>query len=262
MREAWREMSLLRRVLLAILAAMILGFGIATPFVSARKGIAYGDTLLYAAREGEVRRYTGRIDGRRAEFTVTPEGTVEYRWGEEVYGPYRVAEDPSASPKGSMAAWNLPGIEIRRGDEVLFQGGFYDGGWSTLYGEDGEPFDFLSITYSTSGGKVYDSNGKELTQRDLHEPGLSIVAELALREPELTHRGSFALYLLVTLLAAFNMFQICFPGLMFRWSIRWHVKDPYAAEPSDFYIFMEQAEWVILTVVAAVLYWLAMTAVN
>lgn len=259
MREAWKEMSLLRRVLLAILAAMILGFGIATPFVSARKGIAYGDTLLYAAREGEVRRYTGRIDGRRAEFTVTPEGTVEYRWGEEVYGPYRVAEDPSASPKGSMAAWNLPGIEIRRGDEVLFRGGFYDGGWSTLYGE---PFDFLSITYSTSGGKVYDSNGKELTLRDLHEPGLSTVAELALREPELTHRGSFALYLLVTLLAAFNMFQICFPGLMFRWSILWYVKDPYAAEPSDFYIFMEQAEWVILTVVAAVLYWLAITAVN
>lgn len=261
MRETWREMSLLRRVLLAILAAMILGFGIATPFVSARKGIAYGDTLLYAAREGEVRRYTGRIDGRRAEFTVTPEGTVEYRWGEEAYGPYQVVEDPSASPKGSMAAWNLPGIEIRRGDEVLFRGGFYDGGWSTLYGEDGEPFNFLSIT-ATSGGKVYDSNGKELTQRDLHEPGLSIVAELALREPELTHRGSFALYLLVTLLAAFNMFQICFPGLMFRWSILWHVKDPYAAEPSDFYIFMEQAEWVILTVVAAVLYWLAITAVN
>lgn len=262
MREAWKEMSLLRRVLLAILAAMILGFGIATPFVSARKGIAYGDTLLYAAREGEVRRYTGRIDGRRAEFTVTPGGTVEYRWGEEVYGPYRVAEDPSASPKGSMAAWNLPGIEIRRGDEVLFRGGFYDGGWSALYGEDGEPFDILNITYGASGGKVYDSNGKELTLRDLHEPGLSTVAELALREPELTHRGSFALYLLVTLLAAFNMFQICFPGLMFRWSILWHVKDPYAAEPSDFYIFMEQAEWVILTVVAAVLYWLAITAVN
>lgn len=262
MREAWKEMSLLRRVLLAILAAMILGFGIATPFVSARKGIAYGDTLLYAAREGEVRRYTGRIDGRRAEFTVTPEGTVEYRWGEEAYGPYQVVEEPSASPKGSIAAWNLPGIEIRRGDEVLFRGGLMNGEWTVLYSEDGEPFDFLSITYGASGGKVYDSNGKELTQRDLHEPGLSTVAELALREPELTHRGSFALYLLVTLLAAFNMFQICFPGLMFRWSILWHVKDPYAAEPSDFYIFMEQAEWVILTVVAAVLYWLAITAVN
>ncbi len=255
MREAWREMSLLQRVLLAILAAMILGFGIATPIMGTREGIEYGNTLLHSTQEGEVRRYTGRIDGRRAEFAVTPDGTVEYRWGDEAYGPYRVAEDPSASPKGSMAAWNLPGIEIRRGDEVLFRGGLYDGERPILYDEDGEPFNFLSITYGTSGGKVYDSNGKELTQRDLHEPGLSIVARLA-------HRGSFAFYLLGTLLAAFNMFQICFPGLMFRQSIRWHVKDPYAAEPSDFYIFMEQVEWVILTVVAAALYWLAITAVN
>lgn len=262
MREKWREMSLLQRVLLVLLAAMILGFGIATPLVSARKGIEYGDTLLCFTREGEVRRYAGRIDGRRAEFTVTPDGTVKYRWGEESYGPYQVVEDPSASPKGSKAGWNLPGIEIRQEDEVLFRGGLYDGSWSILYGEDGEPLDFLSITYGTSGGKVYDSNGKELTPRDLHEPGLSTVARLALREPELTHRGSFALYLLVTLLAAFNMFQICFPGLMFRWSIRWHVKDPYAAEPSDFYIFMEQAEWVLFTVMAAVLYWMAITAVN
>ena len=228
MREAWREMSLLQRVLLAILAAMILGFGIATPIMGTREGIEYGNTLLHSTQEGEVRRYTGRIDGRRAEFAVTPDGTVEYRWG----------------------------------DEVLFRGGLYDGERPILYDEDGEPFNFLSITYGTSGGKVYDSNGKELTQRDLHEPGLSIVARLALREPELTHRGSFAFYLLGTLLAAFNMFQICFPGLMFRQSIRWHVKDPYAAEPSDFYIFMEQVEWVILTVVAAALYWLAITAVN
>ena len=113
----------------------------------------------------------------------------------------------------------------------------------------------------SAGGKTYDSNGKELTARDLHAPDLSTVARLAMDEPELTHRGHFGLYLLVTLLAAFNIFQICYPELMFRWSIMWHVQDPYAAEPSDWYILMERIEWVVLTGVVAVLYWAALTVI-
>lgn len=260
MREKWRELSLLQRALLVILAGMILGFGIATPIVSTRKGIEYGDTLLRFTREGEVSRYAGEIDGKRAEFTVYPGGTVEYRWGEEVYGPYQVEGDPAAPD--NYAGIGVRRVRIRLGDQTLFEGRFSPVGWPTLFSQDGEPFDFLSITYQTSGGKVCDSQGKELAPRDLHEPGLSTVARLGLQEAELTHRGSVGQYLLVTLLAVFNMFQICFPGLMFRWSIMWHVRDPYGAEPSDFYIFMERAEWVLLTGVAAVLYWLAMTVIH
>lgn len=52
MREKWRELSLFQRVLLVILAAMILGFGVATPIMSIRKGIEYRDTLLYFTQEG------------------------------------------------------------------------------------------------------------------------------------------------------------------------------------------------------------------
>lgn len=257
MLEIWREMSRFRRILLIVLAAMILGFGIATLVVGGRKGIEYRDTLLCFTQEGEVRRYAGRLDWKQTEFTVRPGGTVEYLWGEEVYGPYQVAEAPSAAPEAYMT-----GLEIRQGEAVLFRGGLADlGGWPMLYGEDGKPFEMLSFTYS-SGGKTYDPNGKELTPRDLHEPSLTMVARLGTGEPELTRRGSFGLYLLTTLLAAFNIFQICFPGLMFRWSIMWHVKDPEAAEPSDFYVSMERAEWVILTGMAAVFYWLALTLIN
>lgn len=88
------------------------------------------------------------------------------------------------------------------------------------------------------------------------------MAALALQEPELTHRGNFSLYLLATLLAGFNMFLICFPGLMFRRSARWYIRDPETAEPSDFYIIMERAEWVVFTGIAAALYWLALTAID
>lgn len=254
--ERWRGFSPFQRALLVILAAMILGFGAATLILGGQKGFEYQDTLLRFTQEGEVRRYAGKMDRERAEFTVQPGGTVEYRWGEEAYGPYQVTEEPSAAPEHYMT-----GLEIRQEDQVLFRGGLSSGTWPVLYDEKGEPFEFLSITYGTSGGKVY-ANGRELTSRDLHEPGLTTVARLVLQEPELTHRGNFGLYLLVTLLAVFNMFQICFPGLVFRWSIMWHVRNPEAAEPSDWYLFSMRAGWVVLTVTAAVLYWLALTIIN
>ena len=79
--KKWREMSWFRRVLVALLAGMILGGGIATTVVTGREGIKYQDTLLLLTREGEACRYTGRLDGERAEFTVRPGGLVEYRWG-------------------------------------------------------------------------------------------------------------------------------------------------------------------------------------
>ena len=256
MRKKWRELSLFQRVLLVILAAMILGFGIATPMVSAQKGIEYRNTLLRFTREGEIRRYTGRIDGKRAEFTVTPEGTVEYRWGEEVYGPYQVAEDPAAAPEDSMT-----GLEIRQGGQTLFRGGLSGGKWPVLYSEDGEPFEALGITYGTSSGKVY-ANGRELTPRDLHEPGLTTVARLALQEPELTHRGDLGLYLLATLLPVLDILGICFWKRLFYYQMSLTVRDPDAAEPSDYYLAVQRAGWVLLAVGSAVCYWMAMTVIN
>lgn len=255
MREKWRELSSFQRVLLAILAGMILGFGIATPIVSARKGIEYRNTLLYLTQEGEVRRYAGRIDGARTEFIVNPDGTVEYHWGEEVYGPYQVWEDPAAAPEAFMT-----GLEIRQGSQTLFRGGLRGGEWPMLYGEDGTPDQFLEITYGTSGGKVY-KDGKELTPRDLHEPGLTTVANLALGEPELAHRGNFGLYLLVTLMPAAVMFGICFWKRLFYHRMSLTVQNPDGVEPSDYYLFTQNAGWVVLAAASGVLYWMVLTTI-
>lgn len=256
-------MSRFRQVLVAVQIVMIVGFGIATSIVSAQKGIAYREALLHFQEEGNVCRYRGLLDGKQAEFTVTDGRTVNYRWGDEVYGPYQIVDDPTASPKGeNFAGRTLPGIEIRCKDEVIFRGGYTSSEVFLLIREDGEwAGDMLSISYGTSGGVVYDANGNELTQRDLHEPGVTTIFRVAM-QPELTHRGNFGLYLLVTLLAVFNIFQICCPGFMFRWSIMWHVKDPDTAEPSDFYIAMERLEWIFLTGLAVWLYWMALMEMN
>ena len=90
----WREMSWYRRILLIVLAVMIAGFGIATLAAGGREGMEYQNTLLRFTQEGEVRRYTGRVDGKGAEFTVRPGGRVEYRWGRRSTVPTRWRRTP------------------------------------------------------------------------------------------------------------------------------------------------------------------------
>ncbi len=265
----WKEMSLYRRVLLAILAVLILGFGVAMPIMGARKGMAYGDTLLYFTEENGVRRYAGRHEGKRAEFTVQPDGTISYRWGDWDYGPYRVVEDPAAAPEEGTG---YTGIEIRREDEVLFRGGYkglFRGSYrrnSTpvyLCTEDGEmlvEWGVIGVGTTTSGTKWY-KDGREVSEYELREPDLTTLVELSIG-PELTHRGNFGYYLLGTLLAALNIFQICCPGVMFRLSLLGRVRNLDDAEPSEWYIIMERVEWAVLTALTAWFCWMALTVVN
>ena len=257
--ERWKEMSLFRKTLLVLMAAMVLGFGIATPIVTSVRGIAYEDGFLGMEETGENVWYSGRLDGENAEFIVYPSGTVEYRWGEYTYGPYQVVEAASASPEGQWSG--LPGIEIRRGDEVLFRGGYVEGSWFMLVQEDGEPLDLVTIRAYTSTGEVIGENGRSISEEELHEPSLSSLAKLVLA-PEVTNRGSVGLYFLVTLLAAFNMVQICFPDMMFRLSLWGHVRNVEAAEPSDFYVAMEHLEWMVLAVVCFALYWKSLFSIG
>jgi len=265
----WKEMSLYRKVLLAVLAVMVLGFGVATPIAGSRKGMAYGGDLLYFTEDNGVRRYAGRNDGKISEFTVQPDGTVGYRWGDYTYGPYRVVEDPAATPKGMP---NCTGIEIRREDEVLFRGGYllfrigYYGRGSSLelFKEDGErlaEWGGVGVGTTTSGITWYGEDGRELSEYEFREPDLSTLVELSLG-PALTHRGNFVYYLLGTLLAAFNIFQICCPGLMFQLSLLGRVRNIGDAEPSEWYIIMERIEWAVLTALTARFYWMALTVVN
>ena len=258
LRDKWREMSRLRRGLLLWMAALILFFAAATAVVRPVEGVEYSGAFLRRTAEGELVRYEGRVDGRSAVFTVSPDSTVEYRWGDHVYGPYRVTEVPDAAPPDDWG--ELVGIEIRRGDELLFRGGFRPGSMISLYGESGEPLIELGVHFTVSGGTVVDENGREIPQEELHEPGMTILAQLALA-PELIHRGSVALYLLVTLLALLNAAQILFPMAFFRLSLLFHVRNIEAAEPSEWYIFGARCGWVLLSVIIPVVYWWALTAV-
>ena len=256
LKAKWSEMSLYRRVLLLVMAAEILVFFIANVLAFLRPGLEYQDTLLYPRTEGELQIYQGRVDGETARFTVTPGGEVSYQWGEYTYGPYQISEDPSAVPDGYEGS---QGIEIRLGDEVLFRGCYLPSSTFPLIQEDGESLWEDSNIYMISGEKIW-RNGQEITEREYREPSLSALARVALGT-ELTRQGNILLYLLITVLAVFNVLQICFPGLFFRRYIRWRVRDPELAEPSDFYIAMERVEWVVIAIVCLVLYGMCLTTI-
>ena len=230
LKAKWSEMSLYRRVLLIVMAIEILSFFFATLVMINRPGLEYQDALLYPRTEGELQIYQGRVDGETARFTIAPGGEVSYQWGEYTYG------------------------------EVLFRGGYQPNSALSLYQENGEPLWSISVSATMSDGTVIGEDGRVISPEEQHEPTLFALVRVAL-DPELTRQGNILLYLLITVLAVFNMFQICFPGLFFRWSIRWHVRDPELAEPSDFYIAMERVEWVVIAIVCLVLYGMCLTTI-
>lgn len=253
-RTWWRECSWYRRVLLILLALEILAFAVATAVVVNRTGLKYENTLLFPSAEGETQVYQGRLDGVPARFTVSPEGEISYQLGTLQYGPWQVAADPSAAPPGYFRAH---GIEIRQGDEVLFRGCYLSGELPPLIQEDGEPYLGIDTSFLTGGGGenviVLDESGAPIPQADYYEPGLADLARIAL-DPQLTHRGSVGVYLLITLLALLDAVQICFPRLFFRLSLLGLVRNRDQAEPSDFYITMEHLEWIFLAVLCLILY--------
>lgn len=256
-KEKWAEMSWFRRVLLVLMAAMILFFGAATAAAGTREGYAYGGTLLRAEREGDARRYTGQVEGVDTELVISGEGVVTLRKGEDTYGPYQVVKAPEA------AAGMFKGIEIHQGGLILFRGSYTGGASPSLRDESGEPVLETRMSMGASGGNThYYIGGQEVSQKEWNTPSLGQIARWALEPEELTHRGDLGLYLLITLLALFNLVQLCFPDFFFRLSLWGHVRDPERAEPSDLYIAMEHVEWVVLAVICAVLYYQALTVIN
>ena len=255
LKAKWQEMGLYRRILLAVMLAEIVGFLIAYVIVVNRPGLEYSGALLYPHTEGELQIYEGKIDGEPARFAVSPEGEISYQWGDYSYGPWQVRVDPAAFPEtlGEHDGKYNIGLEISQGGAVLFRGGYQPTSTLSLYQEDGEPLWGIRVSATMSDGTVIGEDGRVISPEEQHEPGLGALARIVLA-PELTHQGNVWLYLTVTLLAVFNCFQICFPHFFFRLSLWGHVRNIDDAEPSDWYIAMENIEWAVLAMVCLVLY--------
>ena len=245
--EKWKSLSRLPRVLLVLQAAMLVLFTILYPVISSREGILYRDAFLVRSEADGLTRYAGRLEGRAAVFTVSPTGEVTYQLGEAAYGPYTVALDSSAVPQGHELSDVLTGVEVREGDEILFRGGWwYRSGFTWLVWEDGREWDTFAVTVS-AGGQTYDLS--EEAAEDPDAPAVSFLLELVLA-PELTYRGDWGLYFLGLFCTAMGAAAIWFADALFRHNLRFLIRDPERAEPSEWELFSRKASWCFFTALA------------
>ena len=190
MAERWNGLGRYQKGVLLALAAMVAVFTVLYAVATAKTGFAYQDTIFVPRQDGETTVYEGNLQGEQARFTVYPDKSVSFVCGERDYGRYTAREDASAVPQDeSLRDW-LTGVELRRGEEIVFRGGAARSqGDLLLFDESGALFD-ITITATTSSGETVGADGEPV---DPLAP--SAGALLALMEgPTLTHKGNWGLW--------------------------------------------------------------------
>lgn len=235
-----KELGRYQKILLLLMAVMILAFTVIYPIVTARSGFLYEDTILVPSKEDGGTVYSGKIYGTAATFTVSADKTVIFQYGNTVYGPYTVKEDPTAIPKDSDLQTQMTGIELRCGGEIVFRGGVVNSGdWRMLYNEDGS-FDLLrSITATMSDGTM--------------EPSVSTILDLT-DGPALTHKGTWLGWFGGVLICVITALTMLFADELFRWNASFLVRNAEEAEPSDWEIAGRYITWTALPIGALALF--------
>ncbi len=242
-----KELDRYQTGILLLLLVMAVVFFAVYCTVTSRVGFLYKDTVFLPGEDQGNTVYTGKLNGEEARFTVTPDKAVTFQWADRIYGPYTFVEDPTAVPKDKD--YPMTGVEIRKGQEILFRGGIFTGSSGRLLlWEDGSMLHNLGI--STSGGTVIDEGGNIL---DPLEPSVHTLLDL-MEGPELTAKGYWLGWFGAVLISIFNAISILFADELFRFHLSFRVADAYGAEPSDWEIAGRYISWTLLTVTILVLY--------
>lgn len=255
----WTGLDRFQKVLLLVLSAMAAVFAVLYGVTVSKIGFLYRDVILIPHTENGSTVYAGKLQGAEAAFTVTADKTVTFRWGDREYGPYTAAEDPSAIPKDDESGMSelMTGVELLCGDEVLFRGGVLRSGQELLlFQEDGSWADF-GIYATMSDGTVIDGDGNEVDQM---EPSPQAILRL-MDGPELTHRGVLPAYFGGVLLSLPVGLSILFADELFRWDLRFRIRSPESAEPSDWELFSRKLGWTVAVILIFVLYLIGLTDV-
>ena len=254
--ERIRELNRYQKGILILLAVSLVVFTAVYIVASNRMGFAYQNTILIPSDEDGATVYSGKIRGQQAVFTVT-DGTVTFRYGDRVYGPYTVREDATAIPEEHAdIASALTGVEVRLGEEILFRGGVYhspDIG-VVLFGEDGDS-NMVDVVVVMSDGTRIDGNGNVVDQM---EPSVTTIVTLA-EGPELTHRGEWMPWVYGVVFTLMCAVSILFADELFRWNLSFQIRNVDRAEPTDWEIAGRYISWTVLAGGAQIMYIMGLT---
>lgn len=216
--------------ILILLAAMLAIFCVVYSVVISKVGYLYKNTILLPSTQDGSTVYSGKLQEQEASFTVTADKEITFRLGDKVYGPYIIKKDASAKPKDHPMS---TGIEIKKGDEIIFRGGVYQYNspyyYFGLINEDGTSY----RQHTTSiNGITTDENGNVI---DPDEPTAGILLYLY-NGPELTHKGHWGFWFLALFVSILTTVSILFADELFRWYLRRRISDWQFAEPSEWEI--------------------------
>ena len=181
---------------------------------------------------------------------MSADKTVEFHYGNKIYGPYTAKEDPTAIPEENNMSDSMTGIELREGENVLFRGGVLDLGDSyLLFSEDVIDND-IGFTYVTNDGIERDENGNPV---DAMQPTVYTILDL-MDNPELTHKGEGGAWFGAVILCILNAVAIIFADELFHLRLAFTVRYPDDAEPSDLEIAGRYISWTAIAIMALVIF--------
>jgi len=251
------QRTVFQKVVLILLAAMIVVFGVVTAFNQSRKGILFRDSFLRLEEVTDADCFTGKAEGERVTIlrwygSENGTRTITLRVGDRLNDTYTVyLGEPMIQPQGPVSGsappmWDdIQTLRIAKNGEVIYEGGYREES-GLFFTSDGE-WSGLNIGMSTR--VVGADPWKDYTMSK------SQLVSLAL-EPELVDRGDWRLYGLMVFFTLAVMVDVAFPYTLFRWRHHRWVKDP---EPTDDYMSVQHLLWVILPVMVLVGYLLAST---
>ena len=216
-----------------------------------RVGYRYNDVILVPTEENGSTVYSGKIQGKQAEFIVSDDYTVTFSYGDKFYGPYTIKEDVTALPKDNEFSGSMKGIEVWEGSKILFRGGVMDmGEYYWLHSEDGTLDSMVTISYTTSDGIERDEHGNPI---DRMKPSVYTIYEL-INNPELTHKGMAMGWFGAVFICILNAVTILFADELFRWNLAFQIRNVEHAEPSDWEIAGRYIGWTAMAIIALALF--------
>ncbi len=214
--KRFKRLSGYQKGLLLLMAATLIVFAVLYPVTMSRSGYLWRNTILeYSGAEPGARVYSGRYRGQTARFTVRG-GAVEFQYGDQSYGPYTVRSDPAADDGDRR------GIAIYCGDVCVYRG-------MVLY------IDKLPLLPADGNSPVVSADSQLSPYwggGDSVQPTSTEILEL-LREPGLERKGVPGAFFFGVLVCTIGAVAMLYAEEIFRRSLRFTIREPEKAEPSD-----------------------------